>query len=81
MPVQKFKTFEDAREALWNFHPDEAYYKQVAELWNTADKISPIKYPRGIFKFKTIEDANKHRRDIEIANAREILKKRKLTAR
>jgi hypothetical protein len=70
MPVQKFKTFEEAEKALWNFQPDDAYFARVAELWEFANKLNPISYPRGIFKFKTIEEANKHREEIELAHAR-----------
>jgi hypothetical protein len=69
MPVQKFKTFEEAEKALWNFHPDEAYYARVAELWDFANKLNPISYPKGIFKFRTIEEANKHREEWELAYA------------
>jgi hypothetical protein len=70
MPVYKYKTFEDAERALWNFFPDEAYYDRVAELWEFANQLSPITYPRGIFKFRTIEDANQQRDAWELAHAR-----------
>jgi hypothetical protein len=69
MPVQKFKTFEEAEKALWNFQPDEAYFARVAELWDFANKLNPISYPKGIFKFKTMEEANKHRDELERAHA------------
>ena len=77
MPVQKFKTFEEAEKALWNFHPDEAYYARVAELWDFANKLNPISYPQGIFKFRTIEEANKHREELELAHARKKQSERK----
>ena len=70
MPVQKFKTFEEAEKALWNLKPDDAYLSRVAELWDFANKLNPISYPKGIFKFKTIEEANKHREEVELAQAR-----------
>ena len=76
MPIYKYKTFEEAERALWNFHPDEAYYKRVAELWDFADKLNPIKYPAGIFKFKTIEEANRHREEIELAHAKKLQQER-----
>ena len=41
MPIYKYKTFDGAERALWNFHPDEAYYKQVAALWRFANQLSP----------------------------------------
>jgi hypothetical protein len=77
MPVQKFKTFEEAEIALWNFKPDDAYLARVAELWDFADKLNPISYPRGLFKFKTIEEANKHREEVELAHVKKKLAERK----
>ena len=74
MPVQKFKTFEEAEKALMNFKPDDAYLARVGELWDFANKLNPIYFPKGIFKFKTIEEANKHREEIELAHAREKMK-------
>ena len=71
MPIYKYKTFKEAERALWNFHPDEAYYGKVAELWEFANKLSPIKYPKGIFKFKSIKEANKHREEFELDYAKE----------
>ncbi len=73
MPVYKYKSFDEARKALWNFHPDQNYFKQVADLWDTANKLSPIKYSKGVFKFKNITEANKHRKDWEIAQAKSLL--------
>jgi hypothetical protein len=77
MPVYKYKSFDGADKALWNFHPDEEYFKQVAELWRFANKLSPITYPPGIFKFRTIEEANQHRYEVELAHAKEVQAKKK----
>jgi hypothetical protein len=77
MPVYKYKSFDGADRALWNFHPDETYFKQVAELWRFANKLSPITYPRGIFKFRAIEEANRHRDEFELAHANAIQAKKK----
>ena len=72
MPVFKYRTFDQARKALWNFHPDGIYFRQVAELWDTADRLCPVRYPQGIFKYRNIEEANKQREGWEIANAKRI---------
>jgi hypothetical protein len=77
MPVQKFKTFEEAEKSLWNLKPDDAYVARVAELWEFANKLNPISYPKGVFKFKTIEEANKHREEVELAHARKKRAQRK----
>ena len=70
MPVYKYKSFEDAEKALWNFNPDERYFEHLAELYNFGNKLNPIEIPRGVFKFKTIEEANRHRERIELEHAK-----------
>ncbi|MBN1352898.1 hypothetical protein JXJ21_26145 [candidate division KSB1 bacterium] len=72
MPIYKYTTFEEAEKALWNFNPDEKYYDRVAELWDFASDLSSINYPKGIFKFKSIDEANQHREEIEIAHAKRL---------
>ncbi len=76
MPIYKYKTFEEAEKALWNFNPDEKYYDKVGELWEFANELSSISYPKGIFKFRSVEEANKHRDEIEIAHAKRLRAKR-----
>ncbi len=77
MPIYKYKTFKEAERALWHFAPDKQYYEKVAELWEFANELNPIVYPRGVFKFKTIEKANKHRIEIEIRHAKMLQMERK----
>ena len=70
--TNQFQTFISVLRTLWNFNPDNRYYDRVAGLWKFANELNPIQYPRGIYKFKNIVDANKHRMEIEIAHARRI---------
>jgi hypothetical protein len=72
MPIYKFKSFAEAEQALWNFHPDEAYFRKVADLWKFAGKLLPISYPKGIFRFQSLEEANKHRDQLELEHAKMI---------
>lgn len=76
MPIYKYKSFEQTERALWNFQPDAAYYKKVVALWAFANRLRPIKYPRGIFKFRTIEEANRHRDEFESEFAKELQRRR-----
>jgi hypothetical protein len=57
MPVQKFKTFEEADRALWCFHPDEIYYNRIRKLFRTACILYKPNYPKGVHKYKTFTDA------------------------
>jgi hypothetical protein len=72
MPVYKYRSFEEAERALWNFRPSEAYFQEVAELWRWADALCPMRYPRGVFKYRTFEEANRARDQWELAHAIEV---------
>ena len=78
MPIYKYKTFEEADRALWHFHPDEAYFTKVADLWNFAGRLLPISYPKGICKFRSMEEANMHRDQLELEHAKMIQDSRNL---
>jgi hypothetical protein len=65
MPIQKFKTFQEAEEALWVAHPDNKYYESIGIYLEFIHSISYPPCPAGIHKFKTIEEANRHREDYE----------------
>ena len=59
MPVQKFKSYQDAREALWCFSPDDQYYQQIKEFWYTVSCLRPMRrYPHGVSKFKSVDEAS-----------------------
>jgi len=73
MSLQKFKSFEEAERALWCLNPDEKYFKQVRELFKLANRLCPPNFPWGVFKYRTIEDADKDKEKWLLQNA---LKKR-----
>ena len=76
MSIQKFKTFEEAERALWNFNPDQKYYEQVRALYKLFSKVNKFSYPKGIFKFKTFEEAEVHKMNAIINSAKEEIRKR-----
>jgi hypothetical protein len=60
MPVQKFRSLEEMNRApvVDSRRPDvERFLRHCARYWAIAPKV----YPRGVFKFRTIEDAQKAR--------------------
>jgi hypothetical protein len=59
MPVQKFRSIEEMNKApLPKSHSDfERFLRHCNRYW----KISPKRYPRGVFKFRSIEEAQEAR--------------------
>ena len=60
MPVQKFRSIEDMNRAPAPRPPTpdvERFLRHCARYW----AIAPRVYPRGVFKFRTIEEAQKAR--------------------
>lgn len=61
MTVQKYKTFEEADRALWNFNPDGEYYNKVRTFYKLFSRLSRFSYPKGVFKFRTLQEAEEHK--------------------
>ena len=72
MPVFKYKSFDEAEKALWNFNPDDAYFQRILKLFEFARQLNPIRFPRGIFKYRTIEEANKQHDEWVLEHAKKL---------
>ena len=61
MPVTKFRTFEEAERALWVACDDPALPRRIRALWSRGDLAGPLNGPRGVRKYRSIEEANAER--------------------
>ena len=66
MPVQKFRSFDSAREALWGDPSEPGYFRRMAWLWAFSDWLSPKTFPHGVYRFRSIEEANHQRLEWEL---------------
>ena len=55
MPVQKFRTFDDARQALWLASDDPRILARMRRLGDMSSSRRPIQ--RGVTRLRTIEEA------------------------
>jgi hypothetical protein len=75
VPVQKFRSIEDMNRApiLARGGDDfDRFLRQCARYW----RIAPRVYPRGVFKFRTVEDAQHARARHHVLPAGEARAKR-----
>ena len=56
--VQKFRSIEEMNQAPIRRGDFESFLRHCARWW----AIAPKQYPRGVFKFRTIEEAQEARR-------------------
>jgi hypothetical protein len=61
MPVRRFRTFDEARRDLWLEPGDPKLLARIRSLWKFSARLAPCTMPRGIHKFRTIEEANQDR--------------------
>ncbi len=61
MPIQRFNSTEDAREALWVRRDDPQLVPRIRSLWAFASRLAPGAAPRGLRRFRSCEDAQRDR--------------------
>jgi hypothetical protein len=60
-PVRKFRTHEEAHRAHWLEPGDPRIPERLRQVLYMNARLYPILRPIGVFKFRTIEDANAFR--------------------
>ena len=61
MGLQKFRDLEEARQALWTDGADPDLPRRIRRLWDLSVRLAPLCIPRGLRKFRSIEEANEER--------------------
>ena len=62
MPIQKFRSFEEASRALLRGEDDTALAVRVAALWAFSARLAPQLGFRGVRKYASVEEAEQDRR-------------------
>jgi hypothetical protein len=61
MPVQRFRDFDQARRALWAEPGDPRLPGRIRALWHRAARLAAPAIPRGLRKFRCIDEATQER--------------------
>jgi hypothetical protein len=70
MPVRKFRDIADVEEPVYE-RGSQRLYEVIRHVWGLTDTICPLRFPAGVFKHRSIEDAEALREQWEDANFRE----------
>jgi hypothetical protein len=56
MPVRKFRRVEDMTPPPWRSPGDPALERAIAFVLNSAAMMSPLRFPPGVHKHRSIEE-------------------------
>lgn len=77
MPVRKVRNLQDMEDALWRRSGDPSLPEAVARVWSFAERTCRQRFPPGIYKHRSLEEAEKLRDDWEEANFRAYWERQK----
>lgn len=77
MPVRKFRSLQEMEDALWRRSDDPSLAAAIAGVWDFADRTCPRHFPPGLYKHRSLEEAQRLRDDWEGANFRAFWKRRR----
>jgi hypothetical protein len=67
VPVRKLWSLAEAEESLWHEPGSALLWATVTQLWRLSDRLFPRRFPPGLYRHRTIEDANRLVEDWEAA--------------
>jgi hypothetical protein len=76
MPVQKFRSVEDMPPVPWCDSGKEDCLHRIAKLWARSSAFSARIYPRGVFKFRSLEEAQAARERVTQENIDRLQRER-----
>lgn len=68
MPVRKIRDLQEMEDALWREPGDPQLATAIASVWRFAAQTCPLRFPPGVYRHCTIEDAERLREQWEEAN-------------
>ncbi len=76
MPVRKIRDLREMEDALWREPGDPQLAKAIDSVWRFAAQTCPLRFPPGVYRHRTIEDAGRLREQWEEANFRAFWERR-----
>jgi hypothetical protein len=61
-----------AHRDLWCEQPDAACFRRIARLWERSGRLSPRRFPKGVIKYRSLEEAQADRERWQTEHVREV---------
>jgi hypothetical protein len=59
MPIRKLQKLPDVDESVWLSPDDPRLWRTIKAVWALSARLCPPRFPSGVYKHRTIEDANR----------------------
>lgn len=76
MPLKKYRSLEEMRDDLTRVPTGADLAARIDALWRRAWALAPRRYPKGVFKFRSIEEAQAHREQVTAENVARLRRER-----
>ncbi len=57
MPVRKFRSLQQMEDSLWRSSEDPRLAEAIARVWEFADRTCPRRFPPGVYRHRSIAEA------------------------
>ena len=68
MPIRKFRSVEEMEGNTWHEPGSPELFRAIKATWDFAERTLRPRFPPGVYKHRSIEDAQKLRDEWERAN-------------
>jgi hypothetical protein len=72
MPVEKYRSVAEMPPPPACAQVDDACLDRIRKLWARSAMLAPRIYPRGVFKFRNLEEAQAARLEVERQNVERL---------
>jgi hypothetical protein len=57
MPVRKFRDVSEMEDTLWRDPGEPALLRAIASTWDFAERAFPRRFPPGVYRHRSVEEA------------------------
>jgi len=78
MPVRKFRSLEAMEDSLWREPGDPGLWRAIDRVWRFAAETFPRRFPPGVYRHHSIEEAKQQREVWEEESFRAFWERRRV---